>query len=188
MSPASSVPAAVPRRTSARRKKPTVGAADAFCATVNDVTKTSPWPFLDKSNSTSFLPGEFYEGGINLSTLGLGDKCFSSVASETRSSTSTPQSCARAADWMRAAGGDEFRTAPLWGLHIKSRFMHDLESLTLHDAIVRHKGEAAHVTRRFLGLTPAQQEQRAEGGEAQQDEDDQVVVAALDGVDDHGRK
>ena len=33
--------------------------------------------------------GEFYEGGINLSQLGLGGECFSSVASETRSSTST---------------------------------------------------------------------------------------------------
>ena len=54
---------------------------------------------------------------------------------------------------------NKLRTAPLWGLHIKSRFMHDLESLTLHDAIVRHKGEATHVTRRFLGLTPAEQQQ-----------------------------
>jgi CxxC motif-containing protein (DUF1111 family) len=54
---------------------------------------------------------------------------------------------------------NKLRTAPLWGLHIKSRFMHDLESLTLHDALVRHKGEATHVTRRFLGLTPAEQQQ-----------------------------
>ena len=54
---------------------------------------------------------------------------------------------------------NKLRTPPLWGLHIKSRFMHDLESLTVHDAIVRHKGEAAHVVRRFLGLTPAEQQQ-----------------------------
>ena len=32
---------------------------------------------------------EFFEGGVNLSELGLGNECFSSVASETRSSTST---------------------------------------------------------------------------------------------------
>ena len=35
------------------------------------------------------LNGEFYEAGINLSALGLGGQCFSSVLSETRSSTST---------------------------------------------------------------------------------------------------
>ena len=33
--------------------------------------------------------GEFYEGGVNLTTLGLADGCFSSVASETLSSKST---------------------------------------------------------------------------------------------------
>ena len=37
----------------------------------------------------SYLQGEFYEGGINLSLLGLGSECFASVASESRSSTST---------------------------------------------------------------------------------------------------
>jgi hypothetical protein len=62
---------------------------DPFCGIVNPTTTTSPWPFTDKSNSTSFLQGEFYEGGINLSLLGLADECFSSVAAETRSSTST---------------------------------------------------------------------------------------------------
>jgi CxxC motif-containing protein (DUF1111 family) len=37
---------------------------------------------------------------------------------------------------------NKLRTAPLWGLHIKSRFLHDLNSLTLDNAIRRHKGEA----------------------------------------------
>jgi CxxC motif-containing protein (DUF1111 family) len=54
---------------------------------------------------------------------------------------------------------NKLRTAPLWGLHIKSRFMHDLESLTLDDAIARHKGEAAHVVGRFRRLIPSEQQQ-----------------------------
>lgn len=54
---------------------------------------------------------------------------------------------------------NKLRTAPLWGLHIKSRFMHDLDSLTLDDAIVRHKGEALHVVRRFRDLSPTLQQQ-----------------------------
>jgi CxxC motif-containing protein (DUF1111 family) len=54
---------------------------------------------------------------------------------------------------------DKIRTAPLWGLHIKSRFMHDLASLTLDDAIGRHKAEAGHVTERFRNLSANQQQQ-----------------------------
>jgi len=53
----------------------------------------------------------------------------------------------------------KLRTPPLWGLHIKSRFMHDLESLTLEDAIARHKGEAEHVSHRFRRLSPEEQQQ-----------------------------
>jgi CxxC motif-containing protein (DUF1111 family) len=53
----------------------------------------------------------------------------------------------------------KMRTVPLWGLHTKSRFMHDLESLTLEDAIRRHKGEAAHVTGRFRRLSAIEQQQ-----------------------------
>jgi len=54
---------------------------------------------------------------------------------------------------------NKLRTAPLWGLQIKSRFMHDLKSLTLDDAIHRHAGEASVVISRFNGLTPQEQQQ-----------------------------
>jgi CxxC motif-containing protein (DUF1111 family) len=53
----------------------------------------------------------------------------------------------------------KLRTSPLWGLHTKSRFMHDLESLTLTDAIKRHRGEAEQVAHRFNHLTPDLQQQ-----------------------------
>ena len=65
------------------------GAGDEFCAIVNPKTTKSPWSFEDKSGSKEFLNGEFFEGGINLSLLGLGSECFGTVASETRASTST---------------------------------------------------------------------------------------------------
>jgi CxxC motif-containing protein (DUF1111 family) len=54
---------------------------------------------------------------------------------------------------------EKLRTAPLWGLRTKSRFMHDLASLTLEDAIARHKGEARHVTHAFHSLTSSQRQQ-----------------------------
>ncbi len=49
---------------------------------------------------------------------------------------------------------NKVRTAPLWGVRTHSRLMHDGNSLTLTDAILRHGGEAADVTKRFQLLTP----------------------------------
>jgi CxxC motif-containing protein (DUF1111 family) len=54
---------------------------------------------------------------------------------------------------------NKMRTAPLWGLRIRSRFMHDNASLTLGDAIQRHAGEARDVIKHFNSLTDAQQQQ-----------------------------
>jgi CxxC motif-containing protein (DUF1111 family) len=54
---------------------------------------------------------------------------------------------------------NKMRTAPLWGLHIKSRFMHDNASLTLTDAIQRHQGEATSVVSGFNQLSSAQKQQ-----------------------------
>ena len=53
----------------------------------------------------------------------------------------------------------KMRTAPLWGLRTRSRYMHDLASLTLQDAIARHKGESREVTHKFRSLTATQQQQ-----------------------------
>ena len=52
---------------------------------------------------------------------------------------------------------NKLRTAPLWGLRTKARFMHDLRSLSLESAIERHKGEALKVERRFDELSPEEQ-------------------------------
>jgi CxxC motif-containing protein (DUF1111 family) len=52
----------------------------------------------------------------------------------------------------------KMRTAPLWGLRLHSRLMHDGASLTLTDAILRHRGEASHVTEKFEHLKPAEKQ------------------------------
>jgi len=52
---------------------------------------------------------------------------------------------------------NKIRTAPLWGLRLRSRFMHDANSVQLEDAIRRHAGESAKVTKRFLKLKQADQ-------------------------------
>ena len=53
----------------------------------------------------------------------------------------------------------KLRTAPLWGLRMKARFMHDLASLTLENAILRHGGEATHMKLGFQNLTASEKQQ-----------------------------
>ncbi len=50
----------------------------------------------------------------------------------------------------------KLRTVPLWGLHVRTRFMHDLASTSPNDAILRHAGEAAAVINRYKQLQSAQ--------------------------------
>jgi CxxC motif-containing protein (DUF1111 family) len=54
---------------------------------------------------------------------------------------------------------NKLRTPPLWGVRTRNRLMHDGESKTLTDAILRHAGEAQGVTKEFQKLTSAQQNQ-----------------------------
>jgi len=62
---------------------------------------------------------------------------------------------------------NRLRTAPLWGVRTHTMFMHDGASLTLRDAISRHRGEASEVTQRFENLSQ---------------EDQQAVVEFLDSL------
>ena len=53
---------------------------------------------------------------------------------------------------------DKIRTAPLWGVRLRSRLMHDGTSLTLLDAIHRHRGEAEDTAKKFEKLKPAEKD------------------------------
>jgi CxxC motif-containing protein (DUF1111 family) len=53
------------------------------------------------------------------------------------------------------AEGDEFRTAPLWGLSRRDRFMHDGGSNTIEKAILRHGGDAQNARDLFGRLSPS---------------------------------
>jgi len=50
------------------------------------------------------------------------------------------------------------RTAPLWGLRMRTRLMHDGASLTARDAIVRHSREADTAAKGFRRLSAADQD------------------------------
>src|SRR3984885_7340202 len=52
---------------------------------------------------------------------------------------------------------NKIRTAPLWGVRLRPRLMHDGASLTLLDAITRHSGEAGNVIKQFEKLKRPEQ-------------------------------
>ena len=54
---------------------------------------------------------------------------------------------------------NKLRTAPLWGVRLRNRLMHDGESRTFTEAIMRHAGEAAVVKSNFLSLSDIQKAQ-----------------------------
>jgi CxxC motif-containing protein (DUF1111 family) len=53
---------------------------------------------------------------------------------------------------------NKIRTAPLWGVRLRPRLMHDGASLTLLEAIARHRGEASHVIQQFEKLKRPEQD------------------------------
>src|SRR6266852_2281266 len=57
-----------------------------------------------------------------------------------------------------ASTQNKMRTAPLWGVRLRPQLMHDGQSVTLRDAILRHLGEARQVTMRFNKLKRSDQE------------------------------
>jgi CxxC motif-containing protein (DUF1111 family) len=54
---------------------------------------------------------------------------------------------------------NKLRTATLWGLRVRPRYMHDLKSLTLENAIDRHGGEAEELRQEFQHLSESEKEQ-----------------------------
>jgi len=60
-----------------------------FCAEVNSAPQTSPWDYTPKSGPAGTFPtGGFYEGGVNLTALGVSNVCFAAFQAETRTSPS----------------------------------------------------------------------------------------------------
>jgi hypothetical protein len=71
--------------------KDTAKSGDPTCATSNTGTLSSiPWPTENKTDGVghTLRTSEFFEGGIDLSTLGLGNTCFNTFLADTRSSQS----------------------------------------------------------------------------------------------------
>jgi hypothetical protein len=65
--------------------------ADVACAIVNPGGEITPWTFTDKTSGAPLNThgaSELYEGGLDLTGLGFGEACFSTVLLNSRSSQS----------------------------------------------------------------------------------------------------
>src|SRR5580658_1735306 len=108
------------------------------------------------STMTTAAPGTPLNGGTYTVPAALGNKIFHPYGDFLLHNVGTGDGIVQAGP---ADTANKLRTAPLWGLHIKSRFMHDNASMTLGDSIQRHGGEAGGVIGNFNSLTSPQQQQ-----------------------------
>jgi CxxC motif-containing protein (DUF1111 family) len=108
------------------------------------------------STLTTDPPGTVINGGAYTVPAALGNKIFHPYGDFLLHDVGTGDGIVQAGP---ADTANKLRTVPLWGLHIKSRFMHDNASMTLGDAIQRHAGEAQGVINAFDLLSVTQQQQ-----------------------------
>lgn len=54
------------------------------------------------------------------------------------------------------ATGRHWRTAPLWGLRLRPRLLHDERAGSIHEAVAHHKGEASRASAAFFRLNDAE--------------------------------
>jgi CxxC motif-containing protein (DUF1111 family) len=105
---------------------------------------------------TTEPPGTIINGGAYTIPAALGNKIIHPYGDYLLHNVGTGDGIVQAGP---ADTANKLRTAPLWGLRIKTRFMHDNASATLSDAIQRHGGEAQNIIASFNGLAAAQQQQ-----------------------------
>jgi CxxC motif-containing protein (DUF1111 family) len=103
------------------------------------------------TNSLTTAPaGTSFNGGTFVVDASLGDKIIHPYGDfmlhDINTGDGIPQARATAA---------QIRTAPLWGLRTRTRLMHDGQSLTIRDAILRHGGQAASTVTNFNALSPS---------------------------------
>jgi CxxC motif-containing protein (DUF1111 family) len=104
---------------------------------------------------TTAPAGTVVDGGMFTVPEALGDKVIHPFSDFLLHDIGTGDGIVQAGPQDTA---NKLRTAPLWGLRTKTRFMHDLKSLSLENAISRHEGEAREAAGHFRELSPGERE------------------------------
>jgi CxxC motif-containing protein (DUF1111 family) len=105
---------------------------------------------------TTAAPGTVINGGTFAVPDALGNKIIHPYSDFLLHDIETGDGIVQAGPQDTA---NKLRTAALWGLRMRPRYMHDLRSLSLENAIERHEGEAEHVRGEFRELSDAQKQQ-----------------------------
>jgi CxxC motif-containing protein (DUF1111 family) len=106
---------------------------------------------------TTAPPGTIIDGGMFVVPPALGNKIIHPYSDFLLHDIETGDGIVQTAGLQETA--NKLRTAPLWGLRMRPRYMHDLLSPTLESAIERHRGEAELVALRFRFLTAAEKQE-----------------------------
>ena len=104
-------------------------------------------------------PGTVINGGAFTVPVALGNKTIHPYSDFLLHDVGTGDGIPFLPTAKYAATANQIRTAPLWGLRTRNRLMHDGLSSTTLDAIRRHGGQAAGVTKRFSSLSDTQKRQ-----------------------------
>jgi CxxC motif-containing protein (DUF1111 family) len=104
----------------------------------------------------TFPAGTIIDGGAYRVPEQLGSKEFHPYSDFLLHDVGTGDGIVQAAkpEFMDPETANRFRTPPLWGLRYGSWLMHDGKSVTLHQAIMRHTGEASNVVSKYEELSP----------------------------------
>ena len=105
------------------------------------------------------MPGSVINGGVFVVPSALGNKIIHPYSDFLLHNIGTGDGIPILNTPEYAVTANRMRTAPLWGLRTRNRLMHDGLSFTLTEAIQRHAGQAASVTRKYASLSNAQKAQ-----------------------------
>lgn len=100
-------------------------------------------------------PGTLINGGATTVSAALGDKIIHPYSDFLLHDVGTGDGIVQGSSATR----NRMRTPPLWGLRTRPRLMHDLQSFTRNDAILRHGGQATTARNNYNNLTLTQKNQ-----------------------------
>jgi CxxC motif-containing protein (DUF1111 family) len=142
------------RATKVPPRDPSAGSADAVAGSkLFDQVGCST---CHVATFTTLPAGTVINGGAFTVPDALGNKVIHPFSDFLLHDVNTGDGIVQSDDQSTA---NKMRTAPLWGLRTRSRLMHDGQSLTIYDAVMRHGNEADVVMHNFVKLTDAQKAQ-----------------------------
>jgi CxxC motif-containing protein (DUF1111 family) len=102
---------------------------------------------------TTATPGTLINGGAFAVPTALGNKIIHPFSDFALHNIGTGDGIVQNAGQSTA---NQMRTAPLWGIRARNRFMHEGLNITIFDSIQLHAGQATAVRNNFNSLTAAQ--------------------------------